>query len=457
MSHRFLLAAALCAACLAAAPVASAAEVQTHVTGWTHAPGPRKYDRLDVTKFGNLRSRNVLILVPGTNGGRGDFTLDARDIVRQERDIQVWAVDRRSQALEDTSVFRQALAGTVTPQQMFSYYAGWIADPSIQPHYQPPDAAQLGFAADWGLKVQLEDVRAVIAAAHRGGATRVLLGGHSLGASVAVAYAAWDFDGHPGYRDLNGLVLIDGGLLGSFDSADLAQARTRLAAIRRQPFLDLLGLGLPWVTGILSESAAILALKEPDAPSVGQRFSLLPAAFKPPIPVTNEGQFGFAFDATTSPKALGLIQVRAGSLGSDGRWVDGEVSPIRRVEETFGQEPGNAVEWFYPARLNLDVDAASPLVQNSAAKYLGLRLKDAKRNLAQSDLALYALQTSLTNGAVLKGAKKFARLANTDRYHTKYVDASRTDSHLDPLTAAPERSAFLRTFEPWLQQVLAED
>ena len=47
---------------------------------------------------------------------------------------------------------------------------------------------------------------------------------------VAVAYAAWDFGGHPGYRDLNGLVLIDGGLLGSFDSADARQARTRLAA-----------------------------------------------------------------------------------------------------------------------------------------------------------------------------------------------------------------------------------
>jgi pimeloyl-ACP methyl ester carboxylesterase len=449
MSHRFLLAAALCAACLAAAPVASAAEVQTHITGWTHAPGPRRYDRLDVTKFGSSSAKTVLVLVPGTNGGRGDFTLTARELVRDVPGLQVWAVDRRSQALEDTSVFTEALAGTVTPKAMFDYYAGWIADPSITPHYQPPAAAGLGFAADWGLQVQLEDVRAVIAKARAGGAKRVILGGHSLGASVAVAYASWDFAGHPGYRDLDGVVLIDGGLRGSFDSAGLAAAKRRLAAIKRQPFLDLLGLGLPWVTGILSESAAILAEKDPDGSSVGQAFSLLPAAFKPPIPVTNEGQFGFAFDASTSPRSLGLIQVRSGSLGADGRWVDGEVSPIRRVEETFGQEPANAVEWFYPARLNLDVDAASPLVQNSAARYLGLRLKWARR----AALPVYALQTSLTDGAVLKGARSFVKLSHSPARDAEYVDASSDMSHLDPLTAAPEKNTYLKTVVPWLTRV----
>jgi pimeloyl-ACP methyl ester carboxylesterase len=450
MSHRLLLAAALCAAALATTGTAAAAEVQTTITGWTHAPGPRKYDRLDVTKFGSSAAKTVLVLVPGTNGGRGDFTLDARELVKDVPGLQVWAVDRRSQALEDTSVFQQALAGTVTPQAMFNYYAGWIADPSIQPHYQPPDASKLGFAANWGLQVQLEDVRAVIAKARSGGAKRVILGGHSLGASVAVAYASWDFAGHPGYKDLDGVVLIDGGLRGSFDSADLSQARTRLAAIRKQPFLDLLGLRLPWATGVLAESAAILALKDPTGPSVGASFSLLPPAFKPPIPVTNRGELGYAFDASTSPKSLGLIQVRAGSLGANGDWVDGEVTPIQRLAETFGQEPGNAVEWFYPARLNLDVDAASPLVENSAAKYLGLRLKWAK----QAALPVYALQTSLTHGAVLKGARSFVTLSHSPAREAEYVDASSNMSHLDPLTAAPSRNTFLRTVVPWLKRTI---
>jgi pimeloyl-ACP methyl ester carboxylesterase len=452
MSPRIPLVAAIAAASLATplavASPALAAETQTTVTGWTKAPGPRQFDKLDVTEYGSAKAKTVLVLVPGTNGGRGDFTLTARELVKKVPGLAVWAVDRRSEQLEDTSVFADALAGKVTPKAMFDYYAGWIADPSITPHYQPPDASKLGFAADWGLRVQLEDVKRVIAKAHAGG-RRVLLGGHSLGASVAVAYASWDFAGKPGYKDVDGLVLIDGGLRGSFDTTKgLADAKKRLAAIRKQPFLDLLGLGLPWVTGILAESAAVLALKDPLGPSVGQAFPLLPAAFKPPIPATNRGQFGYAFDETTSPKALGLIQVRSGVLGPDGDWVDGEVSPIQRVAETFGQEPGNAVEWFYPSRLNLDVDAASPLTATSAAKYLGLRIKWAK----QVDLPLYAVQTSLTKGGVLKGAKSFIKLSRSPAKDDKLVDASKSESHLDPLTAAPATNDYLKTVIPWLKQ-----
>ena len=165
MPHRLPLAAVVVAASLAtpvaAAAPALAAESQATVTGWSEAPGPRTYDRLDVTKFGSAKAKTVLVLVPGTQGGRGDFTLTARELVKDVPGLAVWAVDRRSQQLEDTSVFADALAGRVTPKAMFDYYAGWIGDPSITPHYQPPDAATLGFAADWGLRVQLEDVRRV--------------------------------------------------------------------------------------------------------------------------------------------------------------------------------------------------------------------------------------------------------------------------------------------------------
>src|SRR3954449_187629 len=194
MSHRLLLAAAAAAAAAAAslglASAASAAETKTTMTGWTKAPGPRKFDRLDVTKFGSARAKTVLVLVPGTNGGRGDFTLTARELVKDVPGLQVWAVDRRSQKLEDTKVFEDALAGRVTPKAMFDYYAGWIADPTIQPHYQPPDASKLGFAADWGLRVQLEDVKRVVDRAAAGG-RRVILGGHELGALLQHAHGDW--------------------------------------------------------------------------------------------------------------------------------------------------------------------------------------------------------------------------------------------------------------------------
>jgi hypothetical protein len=399
-----------------------------------------------VTRLGPARARTVLVLVPGTAGGAGDFTLLGRDLVRRVPGLQVWAMDRRTQALEDTSVFADALARRVTPQAALDYYVGWLANPAQSPRFTPPAPEDLPFAARWGLKVQVEDLRRVVRAAGRGG-RRVLLGGHSLGASVAVAYATWDFAGRPGHRDLDGLVLIDGGLLGTFDGVrDVAQARRRLAEIREQPFLDLLGLGLPWAAGVLSETAAIAARVDPTGPSIVQAFPLLPEAFRPPVPVTNRGALGYAFDASTAPDALALIQVRAGRLGPDGDWRNGEVSPIERVAATFGQEPANAVEWYFPRRLTLDVDAASEPVRSPVTRLLGLRTW----HLRGVDTPLYALQTSLTGGRVVRGARRLRR-ASRIREAT-IVDASRTTSHLDPLTAAPQRNPLVRTLVPWLRE-----
>ena len=106
----------------------------------------------------------------------------------------MWAVDRRSQALEDTSRFADALAGRISVQQSFDYYLGWLANPAIQPHFQPIDQAKFAFAKQWGLSLALQDARRVVLSAKRQG-KRVILGGHSLGASLTVAYASWDFDG----------------------------------------------------------------------------------------------------------------------------------------------------------------------------------------------------------------------------------------------------------------------
>ena len=77
--------------------------------------------------------------MPGTMGGAGDFTLLGKQLTKRVDDLQVWAIDRRSQALEDTTAFRQALAGEITPQQMFDHYLGWLTNGgSPADHYQVP-------------------------------------------------------------------------------------------------------------------------------------------------------------------------------------------------------------------------------------------------------------------------------------------------------------------------------
>jgi hypothetical protein len=262
-----------------------------------------------------------------------------------------------------------------------------------------------------------------------------------------VAYAAWDFDGSPGYRDVDGLVLIDGGLLGSFNEAGPKRARRELADIRSgKVFLDLLGVGLPEIAGIFAQVGALYAYERPGAPAALQSYLLLPDDFKPPFAVTNEAQFGYAFDESTAPPGLELIQIRAGGLAPSGdprRWRDGELTPIRRFAQAYSANDPNAVEWYYPRRMLLDFDAANDLRMNAAARILGLRLLHGR----QIDVPVYAFSTGLTKGRVARGALRLTRMAPIPR--ARIVD-DRGTSHLDPLSAAPGRNRFLKTVVPFL-------
>jgi hypothetical protein len=423
-------------------PATAAAGPVVSVKG-AAGPGPSQYDRVSYERFGPASARRVLILVPGTQGGAGDFSLVGPEIVRHVKDLQVWAYERRTQAFEDHTGF-----ATGDPDRAFGYYLRGEAVGGRT--FAPVAGASVPYVREWGLKLALGDLHQVVKRARRGG-RKVILGGHSLGASMAVAYAAWDFGGRAGHRDLSGLVLIDGGLLGSFTSPQLASIKQRLAALQTaDPFLDLLDTGVPWASGVLSATAAMYARLRPDERATLTDFPLIPPSLRPPVPVTNEAGLGYAFDRTTSPAALALIHVRAGRLATAGDprpWQGGEVTPIQRVARLFARSPVDAAEWYFPVRLGLDVDGASGLGRNAVTKLLGLR-EFHRRTI---DLPLYALQTDLTGGRVLRGARRLIASSKIPARRSKLVDASRTNSHLDPLTSPPRTSRFLKTVIPFLR------
>ena len=441
--------AALAALLALAAP--AAAQTTVTVPG-VPAAGPSKYDRSYVTKFGPASAKTVLVLVPGYAGGAGDFLQVAPELVERTPGLQVWAVDRRSQALEDTSYFDRGRRGEVTPQQVFDYYLGWIGNEGRQPRFRPPDARQLSFMAEWGLPTHLGDLRRVILSAKRQG-KRVILGGHSLGGSTTAIYAAWDFGGRPGYRDLDGMVLIDGGALGTFDDTEsTSEVRKRLAEVREKPAADLLGVGLPWATGIFLGLGGLYADKAPTERSPFTEYPLLPSILKPPFPVTNRAMLAHALDDTTSPKALELIHLRAGGLAPSGDprdWQSGEVTPIERVVEFAAATPVNGVEWYFPDRLRLDVDGANELERNAVTRQLKLR----PWHLRRIDVPLYVFQTDLTQGRLLRGARRMISRSRIPRGQSLLVNRGSSTSHLDPLTAAPETNDFVKTVVPWIRRV----
>ncbi len=418
---------------------------------------PARYDQVQVRRFGNPSASHVLVLVPGTNGGAGDFDLVAPYLVNHVPDLQVWSEMRREGVLQDESVVQSTLAGRTTPTQMFDYYLGWISDPTITHHYQPLQAADYPFVADWGMAVAMNDLHAVIVRAGDGGKRTVTLGGHSLGGTEAAAYAAWDFSGTGGYRTINGILCIDGcaGAAGAFGTPPtVPSVQAQIAQLATKgPWLDLLGVGLPWATGAFSEIGAVTAYKDPTGPATTfEHFALLPAEFKPPEPVTNEAQLGYAFDYKTSPPGLKLIQVHSGHVATTGDpadWVDTDITPIRNVVDAFAQTPLAAAEWYYPERLSIDAGASASLQQTDVATYLGLHLL----HTSQVDVPLYAFQTALggTNDAVADSARAFK--AESRIPSVTVVSRTGTYSHLDPLLATPGRNAFLQSVVPWLKQV----
>ena len=447
-----MVAALALASALALAAPAAARERMITVKA-PAAAGPAGFDKVFVHQFGPARGRKVLVLMPGTSGGAGNFTLTARHLVKQIKGLQVWAIDRRTQAIEDTGMFKAALAGSATLQQMFDYYLGWIDGATPPSQFVFKDGPNgYPFARQWGMKVALKDARAVVKLANRR-KRKVVLGGHSLGASLAAAYAAWDFRGRPGFRDLDGIVLIDGGLLGSFNAFNLQQAKDQLAALATgNPFLDLLGTGFPESAGLFAEVGAIYARLAPDASATTtQGFSQLPAEFNPPFPVTNEALLGNAFDRDTSPPNLALLHVNAGGLAAAGDprpWVDGGITPASRLALTFGQEPANGVEWYFPRRLTIDTNGANQMRRNPVARFLGLRLRHTRR----INIPIYAIQTDLTEGGVLRGARRLVRRARTRKRQSLLVNAAPVQSHLDPLTAAPGRNRFFKTVKRFLRR-----
>src|SRR5829696_1346018 len=99
---------------------ATAAEVTVPIKG-VPAAGPAKYDKTFVTKIGPEKAKTVLVMMPGYSGGAGDFISVGRDLVKRVKGLQVWSVDRRSQALEDTTQFTRGYDDAATPQQVFDY------------------------------------------------------------------------------------------------------------------------------------------------------------------------------------------------------------------------------------------------------------------------------------------------------------------------------------------------
>jgi hypothetical protein len=443
--------AAAAAALIALSTCAGAAAKPLAVT-WMHgvrAPGtPARYDRVGVLRIGPRSARNVLVLEPGTSAGSAYFAPLARWVLSQDPGWQVWAVERRENLLEDQSVLDRAKRGAASVTQLFDYYLGYLKDPSITRHIEPVPNASVKFAKRWGMAVAVGDLHRVIERARSLGG-RVVLGGHSLGGGVVTAYATWSFGGKPGADGLGGLVYIDGGSFGKPESASAARhALASLDAASASPWDAFGGIPAPYA-GLFSSVGATAALIAPRARSLGQSSGLLASfGLTPPVAVDNLAQFGYALNVGTSPAALIAAQAHLGagitSTGAVRGWNGaGALTPIRRYATMLsgmGVRNADGSEWYFPARLTLDLAGVGSGSASPAQRILGLR-STLGRELPRS-LRIYGFGAKLGGATILDEIRTLARQSGIPRSHLTLVDRHATYAHNDPAGAYPHNVFF---------------
>lgn len=411
-------------------------ESYEYVQGYPTA-GPAEAQRVGVFRTGRPDARRVLVLVGGREGGAGVFRHTARSLAAASADLEVWAVDRREQALADLSAFGG------TPDEAAEYYLGG--------NYRKQDPAASAYAAQWGVEVLLEDLRRVVRAASDGGRREVVLGGVSVGATAVLLYAAWDFAGTPGYRDLAGLVVADGGVLNAYAGAGmefdlpLEAAKGWLAAIESGAVFEdftsvTVGLGdQPESAAVWFQLAAKYALSAPDAPS--PLVERLPEEVRPAQRnLTNAALFGHLVHAE---RAHPSFSVTVGRPQESGEWKDEGPTSLATVAEAFaGPRPGAWI-WYTLQRVMLDYVAAIGFTETEVTRHLGLRLSHTR----EIDVPLFAFQSGLTNGTTGEAAARVAANSRITEF-TLRTDAGLT--HQDLVYARFDENRFLQSLALFL-------
>jgi hypothetical protein len=165
------------------------------------------------------RSDAVMVTMPGILAGSASLEITGRNAVRAAarlgRSIEFWALDRRSNCMEDHWGLEQARAAG-DPQVAFDYYFSRKTVDGRQ-FNGIARGAQTAWLSRVGLAQTVRDEITVITnelpASFR--TKKLLCGGHSLGGPLTGALASWDWDGNStttsdaGYKQCAGFFTLD--------------------------------------------------------------------------------------------------------------------------------------------------------------------------------------------------------------------------------------------------------
>src|SRR6185295_15481027 len=178
---------------------------------------------------------------------------------------------------------------------------------------------------------------------------------------------------------------------------------------------------------------------------------------KPPIPVTNLAQYGYALDTETSPPNLAAAQAHLGKLAASGDprgWDQaGEITPIQRFAMMFsgtGLKGLDGTAWYHPLRLTIDAGAVAAGNANPAQAILDVHATHGHD--LQKRLRIYAFGAALGGQRVLDAATVLAIQSGIPSEHLTLIDRHETYSHNDPNSASPQND-FVDGLLPFLARI----
>ena len=241
----------------------------------------------------------AMLLVPGVLEGANGFEYIGRQLVymaktQRGQNIEVWAMDRRSNCLEDLrgmQVAEQASTAQAAEDFIVGYYYGDLAiDGEMFAGFR--SSRDMPYLIDFGMQQTTEDMYAIIRAMVPDAAMsrkKVFVGGHSLGGVHTSMFLSWDLDGDPATTDDIGANLVAGAIGFDTDISPLSNPAAVIATYA--PLADVILADTPLVhsdagyrnvlrlirNGILPRNIDIPALFSAEAIALPEAVGLLAA------------------------------------------------------------------------------------------------------------------------------------------------------------------------------------
>ncbi|WP_433149924.1 hypothetical protein ACQPZ8_11930 [Actinomadura nitritigenes] len=190
-------------------------------------PHPEACDWLSYLRFrdsagpaASADADRILVAQPGILEGAGAFDSVARNTVaaaaKNGKHIEFWALDRRSNCLEDHTGVQAGLAAKDVHLAVDYYYRRKEVDGRKFAGYQTND--QVTWLQNVGLERTVRDQYDLMVHElpdQKARKQKMLCGGHSLGGVLTAFFAEWDFDGNhsttddAGYDQCSGYFALD--------------------------------------------------------------------------------------------------------------------------------------------------------------------------------------------------------------------------------------------------------